>query len=155
MHGDQVAVVEPFQPGSSGPAFPPALIRDALAAVDSASPPLSTAKQARDRYAVPVIAQAIAPHRAGRVSEAEGKSVLDHLLASDLVRISEMKLARSAGRSDTRKGLILTPAGKAALSVSNTPPQSPQSPADALQDNAGGDPRGPPQLQGGYGGSAG
>ena len=73
MNGDQVAVVEPFKPGASGPAFPPELIRDALAAVDSADPPLSPAKQAGDRYAALVIAQAIASHRGGHASEAEGK----------------------------------------------------------------------------------
>jgi hypothetical protein len=155
LNGDQVAVVEPFVPGASSSAFPTALIRDALAAVDSADPPLTTAPQGRDRYAVPVIAQAIAPHRAGRVSEAEAKSVLNHLLASDLVRVSDIKLARPGKGSDPRKGLGLTQAGKAVLAQSNTPPQSPQTPADALQGNAGGDPLGPPQLQGGCGGNAG
>ncbi len=100
-------------------------------------------------------AKAIGAHRGGHASEAEGKSVLDHLLASDLLRVDEIKLARSGGRSDLRKGVVLTPAGKAALRRLNVVPQSPQSPADVLQDNAGGDPLGPPQPQGGCGGSAG
>ncbi len=160
MNGDQVAVVEPFQPGSSGPAFPPELIRDALGAVDSANPLLSPSKQAGDRYGVPIIAQAIASHRGGHASDIEGKSVLDHLIASGLVRVADIKLARSGSRSDTRKCLVLTHVGKAALRqssdpASNTPPQSPQCPATTLQENAGGDPLGPPQRQGGYGGNAG
>jgi hypothetical protein len=158
VNGDQVAVVEPFKPGSSGPAFPADLIRDALAAVDSAEPPLSPSKQARDRYAVPVIARAIASHRGGYASDAEAKSVFDHLLASGLVRVEDTKLARSGSRSDTRQGLVLTPTGKAAFQKAadhDSPPQSPQSPAEPTQKNAGGDPSGPPQPQGGYGGSAG
>jgi hypothetical protein len=160
MNGDPVAVVEPFQPGSSGPAFPAELIRDALAAVDRASPPLSPSVQAGDRYGVPVIAQAIAPHRGGHALDTEGKSVLNHLLASDLVRVADIKLARTGSRSDTRKCLVLTVAGKAVLQqsnnpASNTPPQSPQTPADTSRENAGGDPLGPPQPQGGSGGNAG
>jgi hypothetical protein len=147
LNGDQVAVVEPFQPGSSGPAFPPELIRDALAAVAGAELPLSPSKQARDRYAVPIIAQAIASHRSGHAPDAEGKSVLDHLMASDLVRVAEVKLSRSGGRSDTRKCLVLTQTGKAAVQQENgfagNSPQSPHSPAEPTTgnaENAGGDP---------------
>jgi hypothetical protein len=160
VNGDQVAVVEQFQPGSSGPAFPPALIRDVLAAVDRADPPLSPSKNSKDRYAVPVIAQALAAHRGGRALDTEGKSVLDHLLASNLVHVADVKLNRPGSRGDIRKCLVLTPAGKAALNQPNTPaentsPQSPQSPATASHENAGGDPLGTPQPQGGCGGSAG
>ena len=129
--GDQVAVIEEFHPGSSGPAYPPQLIRDALLALDAADPPLSSSKQASTRYAVPVIAQAIAPRRGGRADETEGKNVLDHLIRSELVRVEDVKLSRAAGRSDTRKGLVLTPAGKAAMQqdneVASNSPQSPQS----------------------------
>ena len=56
VNGDKVAVVEVFQPGASGPVFPPQLIRDALVAVDLANPPLSPCQaikrplcRARDR----------------------------------------------------------------------------------------------------------
>jgi hypothetical protein len=132
--GDNVAVIEEFHPGSSGPAFPPQLIRDALLALDTADPPLSSSKQASTRYAAPVIAQAIAPHRGGRADDTEAKNVLDHLLRSDLVRVEEVKLSRAAGRSDNRKGLVLTSAGKAAMQQENqtaaTSPQSPQTPAN-------------------------
>ena len=162
--GDRVAVVEPFQPGSSGPAFPPELIRDALAAVDGADPPFSPTKQAGDRYAPPVIAQAIASHRGGRALDAEGKSVFEHLKASDLVLVVDVKIARPGKGSDTRKGLVLTPAGKVALTQStdaaaDTPPAVPQSPAVSTTGNAGnagGEPlSGPPQPLGGCGGNAG
>ena len=140
--GDRVAVIEQFHPSSSGPAFPLQLIRDALLALDAADPPLSTAKQSRERYAAPVIADAIAPHRGGRASEVEGKSVLDHLIATGLVAVAQVKLSRSGGRSDERKGLVLTPAGKAALqevvdAVSPPSPQSPQTPAEPTAENAG------------------
>ena len=158
--GDRVAVVVPFEPSSSGPAYAPALIRDALAAVDDADPPLSPSKQAKDRYAVPVIAKALAAHRGGHASDTEGESVLRHLLASNLVRVDDIKLNRPGNRGDIRKCLVLTPAGKAALNQPDTPgektsPRSPQSPAMSLHENAGGDPLGPPQPQGGCGGNAG
>ena len=159
--GDRVAVVEVFQPGSSGPAFPPRLICDALVAVDSASPPLSPSKRSPDRYAAPIIAQAIAAHRGGHATEPEAKSVLDHLVRSELVRVEPIKLSRSGSRADTRKGLVLTAAGKLAIqqagqfTFTNQTPQSPQTPATTLQDDAGGDPLGPPQRQGGCGGNAG
>ena len=140
--GDRVAVVEEFHPGSSGPAFPSQLIRDALTAVDRAAPPLSPSKNSRERYAAPVIADAIASHRGGRASEVEGKSVLDHLVHTGLVAVEQVKLSRSGGRSDERKGLVLTPAGKATLqevaeAVSPTSPQSPQTPAEPTAENAG------------------
>ncbi len=66
----------------------------------------------------------------------EGKSVLDYLLR-DLVRVEDVKLSRAAGRSDTRKGLVLTPAGKAAIQkdseIAGNSPQSPQSPQSVPQ----------------------
>src|ERR1700686_4946166 len=83
MNGDQVAVVEPFQPGVSAPAFP--LVRDALLAVDGASPPLTPSKRSPERYAAPVIADAIKPHRAGQALEMDGKAVLDNLMNAGLV----------------------------------------------------------------------
>jgi hypothetical protein len=133
-HGDRVAVIEEFQPGSSGATFPQGLIRAVLCALDVADPPLSTSKQSNERYAVPVVAQAIAPHRGGRANDVEGKNVLDHLIRSDLVRVEEVKLSRAAGRSDIRKGLVLTQAGKAAMQqddeVASNSPQSPQRPAE-------------------------
>ena len=139
--GDQVAVIEEFHPGSSGPAYPLPLIRDALLALDAAEPPLSSSPQARTRYAIPAIARAIAPHRGGRADETEGKNVLGHLVSSDLVRVEDVKLARTAGRSDTRKGLVLTTAGKKVMckktacrkklkprAIPRSPPQSPATP---------------------------
>jgi len=131
--GDKVAVVEVFQPGASGPVFPPQLILDALASVDRATPPLSPAKQSRDRYAAPVLAQAVAHHRGGRKSDAEGKAILDHLIAAGLVHVQAVKISRPGGRADNRNCLVLTPAGKAviqqATQCDGNPPQSPQSPA--------------------------
>jgi hypothetical protein len=152
--GDKVAVVEVFQPGASGPVFPPQLIRDALAAVDIANPPLSPSKQSRDRYAAPAIAEAVAHHRGGRKSDAEGKAILDHLVVSGLVHVQPIKVTRPGGRSDNRNGLVLTPAGKAVIQQANqcgsSPPQSPHSPADSTAGtaaNAGGDPlAGPPHC---------
>jgi hypothetical protein len=150
--GDKVAVVDVFQPGSSGPVFPPQLIRDALAAVDLANPPLSPSKQSRDRYAAPVIAQAVAHHRGGRKSDAEGKAILDHLISSGLVHVQPVKVTRSAGRSDNRNGLILTPTGKSVIQPTNqgASPQSPQCPVESTAEtaeNGGGDPlAGPPHC---------
>ena len=164
LNGDQVAVVEPFLPGVSTSAFPDQLVQDALLAVDSASPPLSPSKRSSERYAAPVIAMAIARHRGGQASEMDGKAVLDHLLNAGLVDVDEVKVFRPGKGSDTRKGLVLSAAGKRAVQQGGQStladpapqsPQSPQSPATALQDNAGGDPLGPPQRQGGYGGNAG
>jgi hypothetical protein len=159
MNGDQVAVVEPFQPGVSAPAFPP--VRDALLAVDGASPPLTPSKRSPERYAAPVIADAIKPHRAGQALEMDGKAVLDHLMNAGLVAVADVKVFRGGKGSDTRKGLVLTAAGKLAVeqagqfTFTNPTPQSPQTPATTLQDDAGGDPLGPPQRQGGCGGNAG
>ena len=160
--GDRVAVVEVFHPNSSGPAFPLSLVRDALTAVDCAAPPLSPSKNSRERYAAPVIADAIASHRGGRASDVEGKSVLDHLVRTGLVSVEPVKLSRSGGRADERKGLVLTAAGKAALrdaeAVSPAPPRSPQTPAEPTAENAGnadGDPKRSPAPQGGCGGTAG
>jgi hypothetical protein len=135
MTGDQVAVVEPFRPGTSAPTFPEQLISDALHAIDAATPPLSTSKNSKERYAAPVIAQAIAPHRGGRASDIEGKAVLDHIIRAELVRVEPVKIPRPGGRSDDRNGLVLTPTGKAVVrkvqnqDANNPPPQLPQSPA--------------------------
>jgi hypothetical protein len=144
LTGDRVAVIEEFHPGASGPAFPPQLIRDALLAVDAADPPLSPSKQSRERYAVPVIAQAIAPHRHGKASDTEAKAILDHIIRTGLAQVGSVKVSRPGGRSDARDGLVLTPAGKAAVQeenqvASNSPqsPQSPQTPAEPTAGNAG------------------
>jgi hypothetical protein len=136
MTGDQVAVVEPFRPGTSAPAFPEQLIRDALLAVNTAKPPLSSSKNSKERYAAPVIAQAIAPHRGGRASDGEAKAVLDHIIRAELARVEPVEILRPGGRSDHRNGLVLTPAGKTLVQqanqsqiATNPPPQLPQSPA--------------------------
>jgi hypothetical protein len=161
MKGDSVAVVEPFQPGAGTSAFAHELVRDALLAVDGASPPLSLSKNSSDRYAAPVIANAIARHRNGQASEIEGKAILDHLVRTGLVLVTDVKVSRSGSRSDTRKGLILTVTGKAVAQQTNRTapndpiPQSPQSPANSTRDDAGGDPLGSPATQGGCGGNAG
>jgi hypothetical protein len=160
--GDNVAVVEVFRPGASGPAFPQQLVRDALLAIDAASPPLSPSKRSTDRYAAPAIAQAIASHRGGQASELEGKAVLDHLLGGGLVAAQDVKFPRAGGRSDTRKGLVLTPAGNAAMQIgqfaptsTKQPPRPPQCPANTSRDDAGGEPPGSPATPGGCGGNAG
>ena len=161
MTGDPVAVIEPFTPGVSGPAFPDALVRDALAVIDSAIPPLTPSKRSYDRYAAPVIADAIKGHRAGQASEADGKAVLDHLTSTGLITVADVKVSRGNKGADTRKGLVLTPAGKVALQQpthippNNSTPQSPQSPATTLQNDAGGTPPASPQRRGGVGENAG
>jgi hypothetical protein len=147
LNGDNVAVVEVFQPGASGPIFSPQLICDALVAIDRADPPLTPSAQSKTRYAPPVIARAIARHRAGGASDAHGKAILDHITGAGLVRVASVKLRRSKGRSDEMNCLVLTPAGKAAIEQANqdssNSPQSPQSPAASTAgtaENAGGDP---------------
>jgi hypothetical protein len=122
VNGDKVAVVEVFQPGTSGPVLPHQLIHDALVAVDLASPPLTPASQSKTRYAAPVIARAIAHHRGGRVSDANGKAVLDHLTSAGLVHVMSAKMRRAGGRSDDLKCLVLTPAGKAVIGPANQAP---------------------------------
>jgi hypothetical protein len=153
-NGDKVGVVEPFKPGASGPVFPQSLIRDALLAIDGANPPLSPSKRSSDRYGVPVIAQAIAQHRGGHATGVEGQSVLDHMISTGLVVVADIKVSRPGSRSDTRKGLTVTSAGQAAIDA-GAPPQSPQSPATSIRDDAGGAPLGPPQRPRGCGGNAG
>ena len=161
MTGDNVAVVEPFKPGISGPAFPDALVRDALVVIDAASPPLTPSKRSAERYAAPVIADAIKSHRAGQASEADAKAVMDHLINTGLAAVADVKVSRGGKGASIRKGLVLTPAGKLAVrqagefAFTNSTPQSPQRPAMMLQEDAGGDPLGPPQRQGGCGGNAG
>jgi hypothetical protein len=154
VNGDKVAVIEVFQPGTSGPVFPPQLICDALAAIDRANPPLTPASQSKTRYAVPVIAQAIAHHRGGRVSDPDGKAILDHVTGAGLVHVISVKMRRAGGRSDDLNCLVLTPAGKAVIEQANqdasNSPESPQSPAESTAgtaENAGGDPlAGPPHC---------
>jgi len=158
MHGDQVAVIEPFQPGTASLAFPLDLVRDALSAVDGASPPLSPSKRSSERYAAPVIAGAIAGHRGGQASEMDGKAVLDHLMNTGFVDVAEVKVFRPGKGADTRKGLVLTAAGKgfAQQAGQNTLCNpTPQCPAIALRDDAGGEPSGSPATPGGCGGNAG
>jgi hypothetical protein len=154
MNADQVAVVEPFLPGVSKTAFPRQLVRDALLAIAGANPPLSPSKQSADRYAAPVLAEAVASHRGGQASENDGRAVLDHLKSAGLVEITDVEVVRPGKGSDIRKGVVLTAAGKAAAQhdeaapQSEPPPQSPQSPAIQTTGdagNAGGDPQaGPP-----------
>jgi hypothetical protein len=121
-NGDRVGVVEVFRPGASGPAFPSGLIRDALRAIHDADPPLSPSKRATGRWAGPIIAAAIAPHREGRASDVEAVAVLDHLRRTGLITVEPVKLLRSGGRSDTRDSLVLTAAGKSALQVADEVP---------------------------------
>jgi hypothetical protein len=154
VNGDKVAVIEVFQPGTSGPVFPPQLILDALVAIDRANPPLTSASQSKTRYAAPVIAQAIAHHRGGWASDAYGKAVLDHVTGAGLVHVISVKMRRAGGRSDDLNCLVLTPAGKAVIEQANqdasNSPESPQSPAESTAgtaENAGGDPlAGPPHC---------
>lgn len=155
--GDRVGVVEEFKPGASGPTFPPALVYDVLRAIASAAVPLSPSRNARTRFAGPVIAQAIAPHRGGRASDTEAMAVLDHLMRTGLIKIDDVKLVRKGGRSDERNGLVLTSVGEQALQANNAAPspQFPQGPATSLRDDAGGAPFGPPQRPRGCGGDAG
>ena len=87
-------MVEVFQPGASGPIFSPDIIRDALRAIDSSITPLSPSKRATGRYAVPAIAQAIAPYRGGRYSDIEAGAVLDHLIRSALLKVDKVKVQR-------------------------------------------------------------
>jgi hypothetical protein len=132
--GDKVAVVEVFQPGVSGPAYPPAMISDALKAIDSANPPLSPSKQAKGRYAVDVIAHAIAHHRGGKVSDVEAEGVLGHIQHSGLAVVQSVKVPRPGSRIDVRPGFVVTPEGMGAMQApdpagvaSTRLPQSPQS----------------------------
>ena len=140
-------MVEVFQPGASGAAFPPQMIRDALVAINCGDPPLSPSKQSKGRYAAPVIAEAIKHHRGGGISDAAAESILEHLIRSGLVKVQSVTVRRIGGRADIRNGLVLTPAGKSVIEQANqgpsNSPQSPQSPASSTAgtaENAGGDP---------------
>jgi hypothetical protein len=158
--GDSVGVVERFIPQASGAAaFPEALLRSALQAIQDADPPLTPSARSHTRYAAPVIARAIAPHRGGKISEPEAKAVLGHLMDVGLAKVEERKISREGGRSDKRQGLFATAAGEQLLRQNDITPQPPQSPATASAGNtvhAGGDqPSGSPATQGGYGGKCG
>ena len=132
-----------------------------IAAISCMVHPASARRRATERYAAPVIARAIAPHRGGHASEMDGKAVLDHLISAGLIAVGDVKLRRGGGRSDTRQGLVLTSAGKMAVqqviqvAPTNPTPQSPQCPAVTLQDDAGGEPLGSPATPRGCGGYAG
>jgi hypothetical protein len=157
--GDKVAVVEIFQPGASGPAYPPAMIRDVVKAIDSANPPLSPSKQAKGRYAADAIAQAIAHHRGGKVSDVEAEGVLGYIRDSGLAVVQSVKVPRPGGRADVRNGLVVTPQGKAAMQgpapAGVAAPKSPQSPQSSRGNDAGhgdsGSPKGPRNVPGGCG----
>ena len=93
--------------------------------------------------------------------EAEG--VLGHIQSAGLAVVQFVKVPRPGSRADSRKGLVVTPEGKAAMQardpagVSPTkPPQSPQSSRgnDAGQGDSG-SPKGPRNVPGGCGGNAG
>jgi AAA domain len=161
LRGDDVGVVERFIPRASGAAaFPVELLRSAVQAIQDADPPLSPSARSNMRYAVPVIAKAMAPHRGGRASEPEAKAVLGHLIDVGLAKVEPRKISREGGRSDTRNGLFPTTTGANLLrenySVIPQPPQSPATPTAGSGVNAGGDqPCGSPATQGGYGGNAG
>jgi hypothetical protein len=174
-NGDKVGVVEIFQPTASTAAFADAMIRDALSVIDNAATPLSPSKRATGRYAVPLIAQAIAPHRGGHASDTEAEAVLDHLMREGLVNVQQVKLTRPGGRHDVRNGLVLSTAGKQQVQRGKTPispgppakpsaplpatPASPASPAKPMRDewgDAGRGPLGAPATpKGGVGGNAG
>ena len=147
VNGDKVAIVEVFQPGTSGPMFPQQMICDVLATIDQANPPLTTASQSKTRYAVPVIAKAAAPHRGGQVSDGHGKVILNHLISAGLIHVVPVKVPRPGKGTDSRNGLVLSPAGKAAIQqpspAADNSPQSPQTPAESIAGTAeivGGDP---------------
>jgi hypothetical protein len=161
LNGDKVGVVEVFKPGVGGPQYPPRMLHDVLRAITSTTTPLTPSKRSKARYAGPVIAQAMAPHRGGRCSDAEAESVLDHLIRSGLIRVDRVKLPRAGGRADERDGLVLTTAGERALqpqgnaTPTQAPPQPPHHPATCSRHDAGGAPLEPPQHKGGVGGNAG
>jgi AAA domain len=158
--GDKVGVVERFVPAASGAAlFPETLLRSALQAIQDADPPLSPSARSTTRYAVPVIAKAIAPHRGGRVSETEAKAVMGHLIDVSLASVEQRKISRDGSRSDMRNGLFPTPSGAEFLRNVHASPQPPQTPATASAghavDASGDQPCGSPATQGGYGGKCG
>ena len=163
VSGDQVAVIAKFDPGSSRPAFPAELIRDVLLALDAADPPLSSAKQSGERYAVPVIAQAIAPHRGGRADDTEGKNVLDHLLRSDFVRVENVKLSRTCWPIRYSQVLSAHTSGQGGYATRQRDrEQIPAVPAESRRANRGvkccmraGIPKRSPAPQGGCGGKCG
>jgi hypothetical protein len=161
--GDKIGVVEPFHPGASGPAYAPAVIAAALKELDTANPPLSPSKNAKGRYAGEVIASAIAPHRAGKVSDVEAEAVLNHIIRSGLAVVQKVKVQRPGSRADERNGLVLTPDGNAAMrqpaTTGEANPTAPQSPQTSRGNNAGpcdgGAPKRPRNVAGGCGGNAG
>jgi hypothetical protein len=114
-HGDKVAVVESFKPGASGAAFSRQLVNAALSVISSAKTPLSPSKSSGHRYAVPFIAQTIAPHRGNRACEVEAAAILKHVIATGLVVVEQIKISRGGGRADARAGLVLTAAGMIAI----------------------------------------
>lgn len=116
--GDQVGVVEVYRPQVGGPAFPHDMVRDALLAISGAQPPLNPTPQAQKNRAVPVIAQAIVPHRSGRVDEVGAGSLLSHLDTTGLVTTAEIVEAGQKSRSFKRKALVVTDAGNALLATS-------------------------------------
>jgi hypothetical protein len=160
--GDKIGVVEPFQPGTSGPAYGAALIAAGLKALDSAAPRLSPSKRSAGRYAGHAIATAIAPYRGGKPSDVEAEAVLEHLKRTGLVVVQRVKIPRAGGRFDERDGLVVTAQGKTAMQDPQQTPAigvPPQSPQQSRGNDAGcrtaGRPSDPATSQGGVGGDAG
>lgn len=122
--GDNVQVVKPFKASTQKPAFSDEKILAALTAIHAASPPLSPNKQARARYAGPIIEKAI--EAVGPLAKLDAQALLGHLTDQGLVQEAEVQVPKSSGKgTNKRQGLVLTEAGRARMQ--DLEPQSPQS----------------------------
>ena len=101
--GDAVAVVEVFQQSASATPFPRVMLDAALAAIASAPSALSPSPKSTD-YAVPVVAHALAPHRGGRISDNEAKSIIDYLVRTGRIVLSPISVKRHGRGSYPRQG---------------------------------------------------
>lgn len=115
-NGDAVGVVEVFKPSPAGAAFEQVILAAAVAAIGGATSPLSPSAKSAE-YAVPVVAQAIAPHRNGRVSDSEAKSIIDYLVRMGRIALTAIAVKRQGRGNYTRQGYIVV----SPLPTSTTP----------------------------------
>jgi hypothetical protein len=118
--GDEVGVVECFQPSVNPTPFPQAMLTAVLDVIAAASPPLSPAAKSSE-YAIPSIAAALAPHRSGACSDKEAKAVLDYLVRTGRVAVTDIQVPRAGRGGYSRKAYVAVSIPSVHTAPSQTP----------------------------------
>lgn len=118
--GDEVGVVECFLPALNATPFPQAMLTAVIAVIAGASPPLSPAAKSSE-YAIPSIAAALAPHRNGACSDKEAKAVLDYLVQTGRIAVTDIKVPRAGRGGYERKAYVAVSIPPVHAAPSQTP----------------------------------